>query len=91
MVMELSDPALWTSVLFVAVHFVTAAGVWLFRRRRIGRAAAALNGIPLSLRVSLALSISLRNSASSELVSSPGPSSSRGLPDSDMPSQMRWC
>ncbi|XP_060798780.1 microtubule-actin cross-linking factor 1 isoform X5 [Neoarius graeffei] len=43
MVMELSDPALWTSVLFVTVHFVTVAGVWLCRRRRIGRAAAALN------------------------------------------------
>ncbi|GAA6101110.1 microtubule-actin cross-linking factor 1 isoform X17 [Tachysurus ichikawai] len=41
--MDLSDPALWTSVLVVAVHFVTVAGVWLCRRRRIGRTAAALD------------------------------------------------
>lgn len=51
--MELSDPAVWTSVLFVAAHFVTAAGVWLCRRRRSGRAAAALNGTLLCLHVSL--------------------------------------
>lgn len=51
--MELSDPAVWTSVLFVAMHVVTAAGVWLCRRRRSGRAAAALNGTLLRLHVSL--------------------------------------
>lgn len=83
-VMELWDPALWTSVLFVAVHFVTAAGVWLCRRRRVRQAAAALNGI---LSLSSCLSISLSNSASSKLVSCLCPSSSSssscGLPGSD--------
>ncbi|KAL2080391.1 hypothetical protein ACEWY4_024184 [Coilia grayii] len=32
--MDLLDPAVITPVLFIAAHFVTAAGVWLYRRRR---------------------------------------------------------
>lgn len=64
MVMELSDPAVWTSVLFVAVHFVTAAGVWLCCRRRVRRTAAPLNGILLSIYARLSLSNLLRTYAS---------------------------
>ncbi|KAL6456949.1 hypothetical protein MHYP_G00339120 [Metynnis hypsauchen] len=41
--MDLSDPSVLTTVLFVAAHLLTAAGVWLYRRRRLRRTAAGLH------------------------------------------------
>ncbi|KAL7830363.1 hypothetical protein SRHO_G00314900 [Serrasalmus rhombeus] len=41
--MDLSDPSVLTPILFVAAHFLTAAGVWLYRRRRLRRTAAGLH------------------------------------------------
>lgn len=71
--MDSFHPAVIGPVLFVAVHLLTATGVWLYRRRQNGRRAmylsgnAHLSGLSLSIWKGISWLSSLGSTSSSSL------------------------